>query len=548
MGTSSNKNIVRVTCEYVGVPIHIWKYYDKHDINFNVYYDDNPSVPIKIDVDDLVFTDFRVTIPGNNIYTCYYTANGHTYNMDYIVPGIDIQALEAEYIGPNILIEQSYNVSDVSIRIVYNDSTIENIPYTNCTFPNDLVIHTIGRNRLTVDWEAPDGYIYRAVYYVTGRAVTALQVDYSGPSILIGGEYDPSYCTVYALMSDGERLLIDNNEIEFLNRYIDSVDDNYKYLNWTDYSNKPWHWMFIIQGHPRPVELTAKYDGMSKIVEDEVEQSEIFVVLKSLVREFEFEENEYREDILTIDEWFFLYENIVTTDNDGILYICYDKQFDSERVRLVTTVKIPYYDIDKSQLKVWYEGSPIEVGKNYDLTNIVIYLCEPGKDRLRLQYLDPGVIIDKKDLLIRKHGDNWFTIQYIHGRFLLEAQYSVEGIVYPKYEEVEYKVEYCDPETQENIDVTDFFDKYFNFEGVFNISWNQFLKRVQDFYDEGMSKFGLYFLYAPKNTGLYVQYDTKWAVLCIDYHTLKARIVKVYSDTIKEDKENGQTEKELSGE
>ena len=548
MDTSSDKNIVRVTCEYIGVPIHIWKYYDKHDVDFNVYYDDNPSVPVKIDVDNLVFTDFRVTVPGNNIYTCYYTENGHTYNMDYIVLGIDIQALEAEYIGPNILIEQSYNVGDVSIRIVYNDSAIENVPYTNCIFPNDLVIHTIGRNRLTVDWEAPDGYIYRAIYYVTGRAVTALQVDYSGPLILVGGEYNPSYCTVYALMSDGERLPIDNNEIEFLNRHIDSVDDNYKYLNWTDYSNNPWHWMFIIQGHPRPVELTAKYDGMSKIVEDEVEQSEIFVVLKSLVREFEFEENEYREDILTIDEWFFLYGNTVTTDNDGILYVCYDKQFNSEQVRLVTTVKIPYYDIDKSQLKVWYEGPPIEVGKDYDLTDIVIYLCEPGKDRLRLQYLDPGVIMDEKDLLIRKHGDNWFTVQYVHGRFLLEAQYSVEGIIHPKYEEVKYKVEYCDPETQENIDVTDFFEEYFNFEGVFNISWNQFLKRVQDFYKEGASKFGLYFLYAPKNTGLYVQYDTKWAVLCINDHTLKARIVKVYSDTIKEDKENGQTEKELSGE
>lgn len=201
-----------------------------------------------------------------------------------------------------------------------------------------------------------------------------------------------------------------------------------------------------------------------------------------------------------------------------------------------------------TELLAWYEGPDIEVGKSFDKEHVVIYLCIPDEDRIRLHYYTEGIIMNVS--AVTEVGDNWYNITLDKDGYRLTAKYSVSGVIYKDYPNPDFKVWYIPKESlsgvPEEIDLTERFRPYFTFMNQMVITWEQFLKCVYDFEHTDLTPYyGMFGLTAPKETGLYNKYASTWHIYCFDDHTLKAEIYKIYDTPIKEE-ENNNGEKEES--
>ena len=178
------------------------------------------------------------------------------------------------------------------------------------------------------------------------------------------------------------------------------------------------------------------------------------------------------------------------------------------------------------QLNVWYEGAKIEVGKYYNPSDLAICLTHPNKNTKIISYEE--CIIDSYK--ITQEGLNWYNLTYRTNDEEFIQEFFVEGIVYDKYIDLEFKVLYVKNGVEE--DLTEDFGSELISYGHLYVDWNRFLKKVND-----LKKYGLYIVTVPKLTGLSNQYDMDWEVICTDSKTLKASMKKIYNE---EEKDNGE--------
>ena len=176
-------------------------------------------------------------------------------------------------------------------------------------------------------------------------------------------------------------------------------------------------------------------------------------------------------------------------------------------------------------LNVWYEGAKIEVGKCYNPNDIIVYLVRPNKNPKRIPCKD--CIINSYQ--VTQEGLNWYTLTYKINSIELVQEFSVEGIIYKKFIDLDFKVVYIDNDKTE--DLTEEFKSSLEFYGHIYMSWYIFLDKVNE-----LKKYGLYIVTIPKMSYLSNQYDMDWEVLCINSETLKASIKKIYNE---EEKDNG---------
>lgn len=451
--------------------------------------------------------------------------------------------IEAEYIGPQpIKIGEDYDPNHVIVYGTWHDNTRTVLRHDLYTF-SSLTVTQYGPNTFTVRYVRNPALT--ATFTIDGLLITGIEAEYRGPEVLVEDEYDPQYVVVQAITVGDHRMPLLTDQCTFPNRIIIDNKYNRKECEYIDEFGDKFTCEFIVQGIPRPIAMYATYIGPLKVINDRVIKKEFKVQLKYLLNIFDQDNRQTEIVDITEDEWEFFNGDIITETNDGLFTLTCDKIFEYCKIALFVDISVPYIGYHAT-LKCWYEGPDIVVDEDYNLEHVVIYICQPGKDRIRLLYNDAGVIMNS-DIRVPKEGVNFYTIQYINGRVKLKGKYFVIGIIPKEFPEVKFQVLYIVKDTFEEIDLTEDFEPYFTFYGNFVITWQQFLNRLIDYNNDGTPYFGMFRVVAPKRTGFLNKYASEWHVYCFDDFNLKAEIFKIYSDEIKEDDDNGQTEEESNG-
>lgn len=443
--------------------------------------------------------------------------------------------IEAEYIGPQpIKVGEDYDPNDVIVAGTWHDGTKSVLRSDLYTF-SSLTVTEYGPNTFTVRYiRNPE---LTATFIVQGLLIIGIEAEYNGPEILVEDNYDPQYVTVRAILLNDGRVPLNNGDCEFPDRQITDNNINRKECTYVDEYGDKFACKFIVPGIPRPIALYAQYIGPLKTVNDKVFKPEFKCQIKYLLNIFEQDNRQTEIVDITEEEWKFDSDQIITEKNDGWFTLTCDKRYDYATIALFCDVNVPYIGLNAT-LKAWYEGPDIIVGEEYNLEHVVIYICQPGKDRIRLLYNDSGVIMDS-GLVVPKEGLNFYTVQYVNRKINVKTKYFVPGIIPKEFPDGDFQVLYIVKGTFEEIDLTDDFRPYFTYHGNFVITWQQFLNCLIDYAKDGTPYFGMFRVTAPKRTGLLNKYASEWHVYCFDDFNLKAEIFKIYSDEIKEDDDNG---------
>jgi len=503
---------------------------------------------------------------GNRLYV--YDQRNQPLGSIYTSIQRSITGFTVIYNGPDIYIGNKYNVKDLIVTISWDDGDSKRLDSSEYIL-SDVYVNVEGINTFTITYV--DDINITATFNVIGYDID-ISIKYTGAAVIVGEEYNPYEIWITFTYSDGKKRDLDREEYECFDLLIDSgpiFNDNnditiLRTVECTDeFGGK--HLLEVeIPTIARPYRIIPEYIGGIKTYGDIVEKDEIHVKIE-YIREIRNGEIHFIEELdAKGEEWDFAFSNIVTQYNNGALFIQWKRLYpwwqyhideDGNKIgyqaswqyrKLLEKVTIPIVNFETSSLQVWYEGPAIEVGNDYDIENVVIYLCEPGKDRLRLNYLDEGIIIES-NIKIKKEGPNWFTIMYKHGLYKFKHMYYVPGIIYKKYPDITFQIIYVEKETMKDIDLTEEFRPYFTWANQFIITWEQFIICLQDLESkEDRHYFGLFRIMAPKQTGLLNKYASIWDVFCFQDYNVNASIAEIYDNEIKEDINNGKT-KEISG-
>lgn len=447
--------------------------------------------------------------------------------------------LHAVYKGPGVRLLQDYNPNDVEVTLVWSDGTTEILTTSEWT-PSSLTIFTKGPNIFIATYN--DNPNLTAEFIVNGVWIVRIEAIYKGPVIPIQEDYDTHDVEVTAYFDDNSAIPLTHDEcIWETDLYINDNGLLRKFVRYIDMTDEEFVADYFVPGTPRPIILKAKYLGVKRTEGTKIEQGEVRVSVVYLLNDFDIDHRQTEERYLQKEDWEFLETDIADENNDGVLMIKWETDVSFIHFCFVTSIKISFIDGTETYLLAWYEGPEIEVGETYDIRHVIIYLCEPGKDRIQLHYLDQGVIMNR-DTVIRKEGENEYEVMYQYSRWLLKTKYYVPGVISLRYPDVAFQVIYIVKDTYEEIDLTEDFLPYFTYQGAFTISWNQFMLRIRDYEQDGNPYFGMFRVEAPKRTGLWNKYASSWHVYVFNTKNLKAEIYKVYCEPIKEDEDDGKTE------
>lgn len=519
--------LVRLEAIYTGPGIYLGKEYKYSDVEITAFYDDNTHEFLSMNQCTLDNPDTVIVKVNDNIFTIEYTWRDKTCSTQYEVPGIGIDHIEATYTGPAVFVNNPHDISYVRLLLVYVDGFKEYIPYHLGKYEDDLRLQTEKDNVFNVKWISPDKIEYTTEYIVTGLIVTDVVAIYTGPEIFIYDNYDASDIIVNTYTSDGRILNIPSSDCRHTDLCIVKIGDNLKYLEYTDITGKFWLIQFIVPGKKRPVGIVATYIGDIKFVGEYVKPYEVTVYIRYLVENYQYE-----DEALAPDDWFFENLPVVTEANNGKLIIAHQHDY----MYMTDTILVPWAWEDKFRIIAWYEGLPVKIVGQYDPDKVIIYLIPENQDWIRTTYKNPHISINS--YVVSEEGDTWYTITYRNdnGR-VYQDKYPVVGYVPKKHIDLKFEVVYIESNGSET-DYTPEFIEAFTFDGIFSVSWKQFLNKVND-----IQKYGLYRAIIPKGYGLSNHYDCQWHVICKDEHTLKATITKIFNEEVKEDgnKENNQS-------
>ncbi len=452
-------------------------------------------------------------------------------------------ALRATYYGPSIKVGEQYDINDVEVEIIWIDDDVSTLP-ANQWEVSSLVVSALGPNVFTV--YCTTGLDFTAEFIVNGLGVSGLRAEYIGPPIPIQECYDIHNVKVELAFSDNTFKSIDCDKLLWEKNL--RINDNgllRKFVSYTDESGDTYTADYFVPGVPRPFILKARYLSVKKAEGSKIQKNELKVSVIYLLNDFDIDHRQTEERFLQPDDWTFLDTDIINSDNDGTLMIKWETDISFMHFCFIASVQIHFIDITEAYLAVWYEGPSIEVGDSYSLDDLVIYLCEPNKDKIPLHYYDPSVIINM-DTTVTHEGDNKYEISYRYEGWLLKATYYVPGIISKIYPNIDFKVVYIVKDTFEEIDLTEDFRPYFTYINGLVISWNQFMLRIRDYELQGKPYFGMFRVDAPKRTGLWNKYASSWHVYVYNTRDLIAEIYKVYCDPIKEVNPDGEIQENTS--
>jgi hypothetical protein len=536
--SSTYKIAIKMTAEYIGLPVMENTNYDIADVKVIVEYSNG-------DIEELQDGDYNVSstlvTKSNTTFTATYKHLSDTFNVQCLY----VIGFSVSYNGPHIYLYDNYDLNDVQVVLQYNLSEYDKILTPQEYAVTNQTITRIAANYFTAT-EKITGTRYSARFCVIGvRVILDIRVRYVGPPVAVSDSVDPDNIVVEidtvdengenfitVLLKYGDDILVEEG-IEFTDEYlllapkllITNVGDNVRTVVYKD-ADIDWQGEITIPGIPKVINFETRYTGDMRIIGSVVSKEQVYAEVTKLI-------NYYTHEIVIEEvppaEWAFYDVPIISEENKGILKT---KHQDG----LFSHVTVPFFDPETLRLRCWYESVKIEIGNQFNQHHVIVYMIDENGIVLRVDNQDIEFI---DETVIHEEGWNFYRLRLKNPKFShIIGTYAVPGYKpLDLAESLVFKAVYIDARNNfREIDYTKHFTRHLAYEDVFYVGWDSVLNAINE-----LGLYGTYILTVPKESGLSNKYDQDWEVLCIDKHAVQANILKTY----KEENETWQQRKQL---
>ena len=369
----------RIEASYTGENMKVGSDYEKSDVTVTLYYTEN-SFNKESEIlteDQWTESALNVTIVGINPYTATFKTDS-SLTADYNVIGIDyIEALTAEYIGPNVKVGDQYLKENVNVYAHYKAAPNPALLPIDSWEASSLEVTDSGANKYTASYNS-----LTADYHVTGYDIDRIEAVYEGDPIPIGKDYEKQDVIVTVYYDDGTSEIVPEDKWETDSTTVTTDGDN---PFTATYENK--EAPFVVPGYSI-TGITAIYNGPDIFVGNEYSKDDVTV-------EIEYGNGEKR--VLTSDEW--------TTDG---LLVKYDGENRYTASYGAYKAKYSVTGYREKGIKAIYLGEPIEIGQKYNKNDVTVTIEYTNNTSTVI----PTDQWQESSLLVEKLGDNIYTATY----------------------------------------------------------------------------------------------------------------------------------------
>lgn len=269
------------------------------------------------------------------------------------------------------------------------------------------------------------------------RPMTTILVKYDGPSVTVGEAFNDEYVTVTGYYDDGNETEIITGNYTILNsdgdvsNIVSSFGSNVFTVQ-VNYGENIFTADFVVDGLRKINEIYAEYTGKPVALNKKPKKKDIIVTAN------------YSDGFSsTVTGWTYSDGNTITSANQGILGIYY--------LGFTCNVTVNHYAATPTQLKAFYNGPKVEVGKSFllDYLTVKIYYQDDVAQNSYWETLNSNYYtLDTQTILLEK--DNIITVTYTtNNGNVLTTNFIVEGFI-PEKEVAYVTAEYVGPPVRLN--------------------------------------------------------------------------------------------------
>jgi hypothetical protein len=308
-----------------------------------------------------------------------------------------VTSLSAEYVGPDILVDNEANPNDFIVNLIYSDNTTKTISLNDCVITNpkgdtSLVVPNVKYNTFTITY----GDLSGEVDNVWGYTFDKVTAEYVGDKILVGTDYDVNDVIVkhiYTPYHDStirEDIITEN--LTFDSTLVTQEGDN-TYTVTTDKGNAN----FVVPGYKKEISLSVVYNGPDIYVGEEANSDDFVVIIT-------YNDNTTKTISLS--------DCVVTNPNNDNSLVVPNIEYN--------TFTITYDDLSEEVDNVWgytfdkvtaeYVGDKILVETDYDVNDVIVkHIYTPYHDgTIKEDVITENLTFDST--LVTQEGDNTYTV------------------------------------------------------------------------------------------------------------------------------------------
>ena len=384
---------VSLKAEYAGPNIYIGKPYDKNKVTVTAVYKSGKEVRIPSNI----WTENSLLVKKDGINNFKASYNGMT--ADYKVTGFKEAAITAKYNGSDIQIGKDYKKSDVTVTVIYTDSSTRTLKDNEWT-ESSLKVTTVGPNVYEAVYKPDENLSFTDNYTVIGfEEGCHLEAKYTGKDIYVSEKYNKKDVIVTKIYNSGKTEVLSDDEWTESSLIVTKTGENIFTAKTKDLETS-----YVVTGY-KIENITAEYKGNNIPIGEDYNKKDVIVTIHYTNGTSEkIPDNEWKESSLTVTK---------IGDNDFTAF--YKK--DSEEY----TADYKIIGIDKiNRIEAHYTGEEIFITEKYKKSDVKITVIYQSGEKKELSDNE----WNESSLIVTKTGDNHFTATYK----TFETNYTVPGI------------------------------------------------------------------------------------------------------------------------
>lgn len=372
---------VSLKAEYAGPNIYIGKPYDKNKVIVTAVYKSGKEVRIPSNI----WTENSLLVEKDGVNNFKASYNGMT--ADYKVTGFKETAITAKYTGSDIQIGKDYKKSDVTVTVIYTDSSTRTLKDNEWT-ESSLKVTTIGPNVYEAVYKPDENLSFTDNYTVIGfDEGDHLEAQYNGPEIYTSEQYNKDDVIITKVYKSGRKEIIPSSEWTESSLIVTKTGENEFIANSNGLSTK-----YIVNGYEIS-KITAEYTGKNIQITKNYDKKDVAVTIhytngktKDLYKE------DWKENSLLVEK---------TGKNE------YTATYNRKNKTYTAEYNVTGID-EINSLKAQYNGPNIYIGNTYDKNNVIVTVVyESGKETIL-----KSSEWNEDSLIVTKEGENTFTASY----------------------------------------------------------------------------------------------------------------------------------------
>ena len=372
---------VSLKAEYAGPNIYIGKPYDKNKVTVTAVYKSGKEVRIPSNI----WTENSLLVEKDGINNFKASYNGMT--ADYKVTGFKEAAITAKYNGSDIQIEKDYKKSDVTVTVIYTDSSTRTLKDNEWT-ESSLKVTTVGPNVYEAVYKPDENLSFTDNYTVIGFDESDhLEAKYNGPEIYTSEKYNKDDVIITKVYKSGRKEIVPSSEWTENSLIVTKTGENEFIANSNGLSTK-----YIVNGYEIS-KITAEYTGKNIQITKNYDKKDVAVTIhytngktKDLIKE------DWKENSLLVEK---------TGKNE------YTATYNRKNKTYTAEYNVTGID-EINSLKAQYNGPNIYIGNTYDKNNVIVTVVyESGKETIL-----KSSEWNEDSLIVTKEGENTFTASY----------------------------------------------------------------------------------------------------------------------------------------